>query len=126
MHPVIIFLSKIIAQTFKPGLHIVAWVAEHACDDVSNRILKPSAYRLQIFLARDQYLRSLLPHGDQAIVGQLEKHVLKPKQSEQVTTDHKNDHITEQNPNAVESMLSLNKDRIMFMQVIHMNFQLCC
>ena len=27
---------------------------------------------------RDQNLRSLLPHGDQTIAGQLEKHVLKP------------------------------------------------
>ena len=53
-------------------------VAEHACDNVSKRILKPSTYRLQMFLARDQYLRSLPPHRDQAIAGQLEKHVLKP------------------------------------------------
>ena len=37
----------------------------------------PSTYRLQTFLARDQYLRSLLPHGDQDIAGQIEKHVLK-------------------------------------------------
>ena len=42
------------------------------------RILKPSTYRLQIFLVRDQYLQSLLPYGDQTIAGQLEKHVLKP------------------------------------------------
>ena len=35
-----------------------------------------STYRLQIFLARDQYLRSSLPHGDQTIAGQLEKRVL--------------------------------------------------
>ena len=27
---------------------------------------------------RDQYLRSVLPHGDQAIAGELEKHVLRP------------------------------------------------
>ena len=27
---------------------------------------------------RDQYLRSLLPRGDETIAGQLEKHVLKP------------------------------------------------
>ena len=62
----------------KPGLHIVIRVTEHACDDASKRILKPSTYRLQIFLVRDQYLRSLLPHGNQTIAGQLEKHVLKP------------------------------------------------
>ena len=65
-------------SSLKPGLHIVVRVAEHACDDASKRILKPSTYRLQIFLVRDQYLRSLLPHGDQTIAGQLEKHVVKP------------------------------------------------
>ena len=65
-------------QDVKPGLHVVVRVAEHACDDASKRILKPSAYRLQIFLVRDQYLRSLLPHGDQTIAGELERHVLKP------------------------------------------------
>ena len=69
------YLNKL---NFKPGLHIVVRVAEHVWDDVSKRILKPPSYLLQIFLARDQYLRSLLPHGDQAIAGQLEKHVLKP------------------------------------------------
>ena len=62
----------------KPGLHIVVSVAEHACDDVSKGILKPSTYRLQIFLVKDQYLKSLLPYGNQDITGQLEKHVLKP------------------------------------------------
>ena len=65
-------------MSLKPGLHIVVRVAEHACDDSSKRILKLSTYRLQIFLMTDQYLRSLLPHGDQAIAEQLEKHVLKP------------------------------------------------
>ena len=65
-------------NTLKPGLHIVVRVAERACDNASKRVLKPSTYRLQIFLVKDQYLRSLLPHGDQAIAGQLEKHVLKP------------------------------------------------
>ena len=57
---------------------VVVRVAEHACDDPSKRILKPSTYRLQMFIVRDQYLRSLLAHGDQIIAGQLEKHVLKP------------------------------------------------
>ena len=69
---------KISKTDVKPGLHIVVRVAEHSCDDASKRILKPSAYRLQIFLVRDQYLRSLPPYGDQATAGQLEKHVLKP------------------------------------------------
>ena len=62
-------------STLKPGLHIVVRVAEHA---VSKRIFKPLSYRLQTFLVRDQYLRSLLQYGDQAIAGQLEKHVFKP------------------------------------------------
>ena len=62
----------------KPGLHIVVRVAEHACDDASKRILKPSTYRLQIFLVRNQYLRLLLQRGNKTIAGQLEKHVLKP------------------------------------------------
>ena len=53
-------------------------VAEHVCDDASKRILKPSTYRLQIFLVRDKYLRSSLPQREQATAGQLEKHVLKP------------------------------------------------
>ena len=48
----------------KPGLHVVVRLAEHACDDASKRILKSSTYRLQMFLVRDQYLRSLLPHED--------------------------------------------------------------
>ena len=64
-------------EAIKPGLHIVVKVAEHACDDASKRILKPSTYRLQIFLVKDQYLRSLPPHRDQTIAGQLQKHVLK-------------------------------------------------
>ena len=64
-------------RLIKPGLHIVVRVAEHACNDGSKRILKHSAYRLQIFLVRHQYLRSLTPHGDQTIARQLEKHVLK-------------------------------------------------
>ena len=70
-------LQTIWRPGLKPGLHIAVRVAEHACEDVSKRILAPSTCRLQIFLARDQYLRPLLPHGDQAIAGQLEKHVLK-------------------------------------------------
>ena len=58
-------------MSLKPGLHIVVRAAEHACEDASKSILKSSAYRLQIFLVRDKYLRSLLLHGDQAIAGQL-------------------------------------------------------
>ena len=65
-------------STFKPGPHIVVRIAGHTCDDTSKRILKLSTYRLQIFLGKDQYLSSLQQYGDQAIAGQLEKHVLKP------------------------------------------------
>ena len=71
-------LPTIWRPRLKPGLHIVVRVPERACDDASKKTLKPSACQLQIFLERDKYLRSLLPHGDQAIAGQLEKHVLKP------------------------------------------------
>ena len=76
----LIFLegAKITSIGLKPGLHILVSVTEHACDDASKRILKPSTYRLQIFLVKNKYLRSLLPHRDQAIAGQLKKHVLKP------------------------------------------------
>ena len=31
-----------------------------------------------VFLVRDQYLRSLLPYGNQAIGGQLKRHLLMP------------------------------------------------
>ena len=72
-----VFIFSII-QYLKPGLYIVVRAAEHACDDTSKRILKLSTYRLQIFLGKDQYLSSLQQYGDQAIAGQLEKHVLKP------------------------------------------------
>ena len=70
--------SKFECRSVKPGLHIVVRVAEHTCDDASKRILKPSTNRLQIFLVRDQHLRSLLPHVDQIIAGQLGKDVLRP------------------------------------------------
>ena len=33
---------------------------------------------MQIFIGKDQYLSSLQQYVDQAIAGQLEKHVLKP------------------------------------------------
>ena len=65
---IIILLSPLESM---PGLHIVVRIAEHACDDASKRILKLSTHRLQIFLVRAQYLRSLLPHRDQAIAAQL-------------------------------------------------------
>ena len=45
-----------ITLSLKPGLHIVARIVEHACDDASKRILKLPTNRLQIFLVRDQCL----------------------------------------------------------------------
>ena len=76
LHTHYLFVSVLLP--LKPDLHMVVRVAEHASEDASKRILKPSTYRLQISLVRDQYLRSLLPHGDQTIAGLLEKHVPKP------------------------------------------------
>ena len=65
---------------FKPGLHRVA---EHACDDASKRILKLAllSYRLQIFLVRDQYLRSLLQYGDET-TGALNEKLLETSYNE--------------------------------------------
>ena len=76
----LIRLSGKFSKAWSLYSYIVVRVTEHACDDASKRILKPSTYRLQRFPVRDQYLhlRSLLPHKDQATAGQLEKHVLKP------------------------------------------------
>ena len=42
-------------------------IAKHACDHVLKRILKQSAYRLQIFLVKYEYLRSLQLCEDQGI-----------------------------------------------------------
>ena len=64
-------------STFKPagGLHIVVRVAEHACDDASKRILKPSTHRLKIFLVKYQNLGPLEKFRDQTISVQLKIHV---------------------------------------------------
>ena len=43
----------------KSGLHIVIAIAQRDCDRVLNSVLKLSAYRLQIFLVKYEYLRSL-------------------------------------------------------------------
>ena len=42
----------------KSGLHIVLTIVPHACDRVLKRVLKLSAYRLQIFLVKYEYLQS--------------------------------------------------------------------
>ena len=41
----------------KPSLHMVVTIAEHVCDDAVKSIQKLSAYRWQISLVKDQYLR---------------------------------------------------------------------
>ena len=59
--------------------HVVIMIAdgsprsatEHVYDCVQRRILRLSAYRLHVFIAKDQYLRSLVRYGNQAIPGQL-------------------------------------------------------
>ena len=52
----------------KPGLHIVVTIAEYASDDApiyAKRILTLSTHRLQIFLEKNEYLRSLQLCEDQ-------------------------------------------------------------
>ena len=64
-------------KKFSPGLHLdkVVTIAEHACNHVLKRVLKLSAYRLQIFLVKYEYLRSLQLCEDQGIRGKLKKRV---------------------------------------------------
>ena len=59
----------------KPDLHIVVTIAQHACDRVLKRIIKLSTYRLQIFLVKYEYLRSLQLYEDKAYVESLSKPV---------------------------------------------------
>ena len=59
----------------KPVLHMVVTIAEHASDVAPNRILRLSIHRLQIFLAKYEYLRSLQLCEDQ---GDREKTCLQP------------------------------------------------
>ena len=55
----------------KPGLHIVATIAEHACGHVLNRVLKLLIYRSQTFLVKYKHMRSLQLCEDQGIPGKL-------------------------------------------------------
>ena len=57
----------------KSGLHIVLTIAQHARDRVLKRVLKLSTYRLQIFLVKYEYMRSLKPCENQGIHGKLKK-----------------------------------------------------
>ena len=64
-------------KKLKSGLHldIVVTITEHACDHALKGILKLLAYRLQIFLVKYEYLRSLQLCEDQDIRGKLKKNV---------------------------------------------------
>ena len=62
--------------TFKSGLHNVVTIAEYAFDEYApKRILRLSIHRLQIFLVKYEYLRSLQLCKDQGIRENLEKRV---------------------------------------------------
>ena len=66
-------------KKLKPCLHldIVATIAENACDHVLKRVLKLSAYQLQIFLVKYEHLKSLQLCQDQGIRGKLKEAVRK-------------------------------------------------
>ena len=50
-------------------------IAKHACDHVLKRVLKQSAHRLQIFLVKYEYLRSLQLCEGQGIRRKLNRNV---------------------------------------------------
>ena len=53
-------------QARSPSKKVVT-IAKHACDHFLKRVLKQSAYRMQIFLVKYEYLRSLQLCEDQGI-----------------------------------------------------------
>ena len=53
-------------QAGSPSKKVVT-IAKHACGHVLERVLKQSAYQLQIFLVNYEYLRSLQLCEDQGI-----------------------------------------------------------
>ena len=58
-----------------PSLHRVVIIAEHSSDDAPKRILRLSTHRMQIFLVKYEYLRSLQPCEYQGIREKLKKRV---------------------------------------------------
>ena len=62
-------------SSVKLGFHMVITIAEHACDHVLKRVLKLIIYRLQIYLVKHEYLRSLQLCEDQDKSGKLKKRV---------------------------------------------------
>ena len=67
----LVFISNFIPV--KPGTHIVVTIAQHACDRVPKKVLKLSTYRLQIFLVKYEYLRSLQLPEDKGISAKLKR-----------------------------------------------------
>ena len=61
-------------QAGSPSKKVVT-IAKHACGHVLKRVLKQSAYRLQISLVKYEYLRSLQPCEDQGIRRKLKRNV---------------------------------------------------
>ena len=64
-------------MSVKPGLHTVATIVEYASDVAPKGILRLSIHRLQIFLVKYEYLRSLQQCKDQGIPEKL-KNVFAP------------------------------------------------
>ena len=58
--------KTILIQTVGVWQHSLT-VAECVCGHVLKRVLKPSTHRLQIFLVKYEYMRSLQPCEDQGI-----------------------------------------------------------
>ena len=69
----LVFMHNFISV--KPGLHVVVTIGHHAYARVLKMVLKLSTYRLQIFLVKCEYLRSLCE--DQGIRVKLKKPVRK-------------------------------------------------
>ena len=65
-------------SSVKAGFHMVITIAEHACDHVLKRVSKLLIFRLQIYLVKHEYLRSLQLCEDQGIHGKLKDCVLQP------------------------------------------------
>ena len=67
----VVSMTIVFHSELNPGLHIVVIIAGNAADDDPERILKLSTHRLQIFLVKYEYLRSLQLREDQCILKSL-------------------------------------------------------
>ena len=61
-------------QAWSPSKKVMT-IAKHACDHVLKKVLKQSAYRLQIFLVKYEYLRSLQLCEDQGTGRKLKRNM---------------------------------------------------